>query len=253
MIHFVCYPKKKIETFVDVAKIKIPKNNKEAIDIFKNKINDSHNKFKGENIIKLNKNGKLIITYQKNLILMKQKKDLESKLEKVNSSQARAASTGSSKRESKQTSSKSRKSRKNRKSKEKFENLIESESEEEKINLLPESELLDIKQKITIPKNKIPILFSKAIQHLGSIGSVDIIKYYDLIYKTFYYNDVADGFDKDAFISNFLDITTNIENRLTNGLEALTDIGFNYLNISPILTPDDYDSSGNYVYKSIEI
>ena len=24
MIHFVCYPKKKIETFVDVAKIKIP-------------------------------------------------------------------------------------------------------------------------------------------------------------------------------------------------------------------------------------
>ena len=88
---------------------------------------------------------------------------------------------------------------------------------------------------------------------MGSIGSVDIIKYYDLIYKTFYYNDVADGFDKDAFISNFLDITTNIENRLTNGLEALTDIGFNYLNISPILTPDDYDSSGNYVYKSIEI
>ena len=61
MIHFVCYPKKKIETFVDVAKIKIPKNNKEAIDIFKNKINDTHNKFKGENIIKLNKNGKLII------------------------------------------------------------------------------------------------------------------------------------------------------------------------------------------------
>ena len=238
MIHFVCYPKKKIETFEDVSKIKIPKNNKEAIDIFKKKINDTHNKFKGENIIKLNKNGKLIITYQKNLInIMKESK---SKLAAQTSSQARSASTGTSKR----------KSRKNRKSRENFEDLVESE--EEKTNILPESELSEIKQKITIPKDKIPLIFSKAVQNIGNIGSIDIIKYYDLIYKTFYYNDKTEGFDKDAFISSFFDITTSIENRLTNGLEALTDVGFNYLNISPILTPNDYDSSGNYVYKSIE-
>lgn len=246
MIHFVCYPKKKIETFVDVEKIKIPKNNKEAIDIFKKKINDTHNKFKGENIIKLNKNSKLIITYQKNLILEKQE-SIKNNLNKSNSSQARAASTGASRREPKKTS---RKSRKNRKSKETFEDLVNSE--EETVSILPESEISEIKQKIIIPKDKIPLIFSNAVQNLGNIGSVDIIKYYDLIYKTFYYNNVADGFDKDAFISSFLDITTSIENRLTNGLESLTDIGFNYLNISPILTPNDYDSSGNFLYKSIE-
>lgn len=248
MIHFVCYPKKKIETFVDVEKIKIPKNNKEAIDIFKKKINDTHNKFKGENIIKLNKNSKLIITYQKNLIYKMQ--ESKNKPEKVSSLQARAANTETTRREPKETSSKSRKSRKNRKSREKFEVLIESE--EEQIKILPESELSEIKEKINIPKDKIPLLFSKAVQNIGNIGSVDIIKYYDLIYKTFYFNDKEEGFDKDAFISSFLDITTNIENRLTNGLEALTDIGFNYLKISPILTPNDYDSSGNYIYKSIE-
>ena len=47
----------------------------------------------------------------------------------------------------------------------------------------------------------------------------------------------------------FLD---SMENNLSNGMVPLTDLGFNVLGISPLLTPECYDSSGNYTYQYSE-
>jgi len=276
MIHFVCFPKEKIETFanldskkVSVSKIKTPKNSKEAIDIFKNKINNVNNKFKGHNIIKLNKKGNLIIDYQKKLINIKKNiENTKARSATINSSSrkptpksgstkstsktssTKSTKSGSTKSTSKTTSSKSGNKTKDKKNskKETFENI---KQESELLKIKQEMELLKIKQEINISKDKVPHLFSRSVQNFGEIGSIDISKLYDLIYRTFYLNDKATTFDKNKFITDFINITTSIENRLDKGFESLTDLGFNYLAISPVLTSKDYDVSGNYTYKYV--
>jgi len=315
MIHFVCYQKKKIETFANVDKIKIPKNNKEAISIFKDKINDVHNKFKGSNIIKLNKNGKLIIDNQKNILsnikknilnekykmflknkavkspkstpikqkeIMKVKEAFHEATKVTTKEEVKGASKGEVKGEVKGTSKGEVKGEVKGTSKGEVKGEVKGTSKGEvkgelkgiskgevkgevkrtskgevkrtskgevKVKNTSAKSTKSIKESILIPKNKIPYIFSRAVQNFGDIGSVDLIKLYDLIYKTFYYNDNADSFDKEIFLSNFFNITVTIESRLIDGLESLSDIGFNYLNISPILTPKDYDISGNYTFR----
>ena len=100
-----------------------------------------------------------------------------------------------------------------------------------------------------IDSNQVPYLFSKAVQNISNIGSIELSKIYNLVYQTFYYNYNNKSFDKDLFIRRLFKITGNIENKLTNGLIPLTELGFNYLNINPILTKEDIDSNGNYTYK----
>ena len=303
MIHFVCYQKKKKKIIEKINKIKIPKNNKEAISIFKDKINDVHNKFKGSNIIKLNKNGKLIIDNQKNILsnikknilnekykmflknkavkspkstpikqkeIMKVKEAFHEATKVTTKEEVKGASKGEVKGEVKGTSKGEVKGEVKGTSKGEVKGELKGISKGEvkgevkrtskgevkrtskgevKVKNTSAKSTKSIKESILIPKNKIPYIFSRAVQNFGDIGSVDLIKLYDLIYKTFYYNDNADSFDKEIFLSNFFNITVTIESRLIDGLESLSDIGFNYLNISPILTPKDYDISGNYTFR----
>ena len=264
MNHFVCYPVRKIESFQDTID-KVPINRKEAVRIFKNKINNINQKFKGENIIKLNKNGKLILIYQNNLKLyvnsktlnkkrrckdmtediIKQKEDkkLKELLQEQTSEMFQNVSNTNQEEKFKTIQE------------EKFKIIQEEKSktiQEEKDNIniiLSETNFLNLKKKLLIPKNKVPFIFSKSVQDFTKIGRTDVINIYDLIYKFFYVNET---FDKNTFINNLLDIMKNIEDNLSNGLESLSDLGFNYLNISPILTKQDYDSIGNYTYTFVD-